>query len=150
MEENIQFTKAAGGGIIAGQAVHACQKALNRGLISGGPEDDLIRIIKAEGDHIAVLQGAIFDLFPVDENSAAVAAIFEIISVRLAYEGGTLARDARVGELEVVPSVATAADEKRRFTDLNTAARAIRRNDLKLDRFRGWGIRHHNHELAGL
>src|SRR5713101_1529008 len=92
----------------------------------GRAEDDLVRVLEAEGDGVAILQLAAIDFFPVDEEAAALAAIPDVEAIGLDDHGGAVARDAAVGELQVVAGFGASADHKRRLRDAGVAARAVR------------------------
>src|SRR5258708_32351332 len=76
----------------------------------GRAEDDLVRVLEAEGDGVAILQLAAIDFFPVDEEAAALAAILDVEAIGLDDHGGAVARDAAGGELRVVVGFGSAAD----------------------------------------
>jgi len=96
----------------------------------------------AETDHIVIFQDAARDFFAVDEYPVALAAIFEVVTAALRHERGTLARNARVPELQVLRGLAGAADEKRRFGDAHKVARPVGSNNLEAGLAVGGIVRH--------
>ena len=97
----------------------------------GGAEDDLVGVVKAEGDGVAILEFATFDFFAVDEEAAALAAILEIETIGFDHDGGAVAGNAAVGELQVVAGFDAAADHKGRLGDAGVAACAVGGDDFE-------------------
>ena len=102
----------------------------------GGAEDDLVGIIEAEGDGVAILEFTAFDFFAVDEQAATLAAILDIETIGFDHHGGTVAGNAAVGELQVIAGFGAPADHKRGLGHAGVAPRAVRRDDFK-NRFTG-------------
>src|SRR6266436_347240 len=67
-----QTTATAARRLRAGYVLHAREELRKRiGVRTlAGAEDDLVRVLEAEGDRVAVLQFAAFDFFAVDEQAA--------------------------------------------------------------------------------
>src|SRR5258706_236731 len=99
-----QTTATAARRLRAGYVLHAREELRKRiGVRTlAGAEDDLVRVLEAEGDRVAVLQFAAFDFFAVDEQAAALAAILDVEAVRFDDHGGAVAGDAAVGELQMI------------------------------------------------
>ena len=97
----------------------------------GGAEDDLVGVVQAEGDGVAILEFTTFDSFAIDEEAAALAAIFEIETISFDHHRGAIAGNAAVGELQVVAGFDAAADHKRRLGDAGVAARAVGGDDFE-------------------
>src|ERR1700676_2070475 len=95
-----------------------------------GTVNDFVGIINAEVNHVAILQLAAFHLFAIYKEASALAAIFDVILVGLDDDRGAVARNAAVGELQVVAGFGAAANEKRRLGHAHKSARAVRRNNL--------------------
>jgi hypothetical protein len=147
-EELVELAQARAGAancVGAGDVPHASQQ-VGDGVFaggSGGAVDNLVRIVDAEGDDVAVLQLAAFHLFAVYEEPAALAAIFDVMLVGLNYDRGASARNTAVGKLQVVPGFGAAADEKRRLRHAHEAVRPVWRNHLQNRlRHNGYSIRH--------
>ena len=106
-------------------------------------EENLIGVFEAEGNDVAILKLAALHFFAVDEEPTALAAILNIEAVGLDDNGGTVARNAAVGELQMVAGFGAAPDQKGRLRDAHVAARAVRGDDFKNGIF-AWqnGFRH--------
>src|SRR5882762_8645815 len=125
-EELIEFAKTGAGtghDVGASDVLHAGQKVRN-GLLGGiscGAVDDLVGVFHAEADEVAVLQLTAFYLLAVDEEAAALAAIFNIVLVRLDHDGRAGARNAAVGQLQVVAGFRAAPDQEGGLRDARKA-----------------------------
>src|SRR5216683_204601 len=97
----------------------------------GGAKDDLVGVVEAEGDGVAVLEFTAINFFAVDKEAAALAAIFDIETIGFNDHGGAVAGDAAVGELQVVAGLGAAANHKRSLGDAGEAARAVRGDDFE-------------------
>src|SRR5215467_10194529 len=106
-------------------------------------EENLVGVLEAERNYIAVLQLAALHFFAVDEQPAALPAILNVKTVGFDDDSGAVARDAAVGKLQVVAGFRAPADQKRRLGHAQIAARAVWRDDFKNGIF-GWnsGFRH--------
>ena len=82
-------------------------------------------------DGVPVLELAALHFFAVDEKTAALPAILEVKAVRFDDDGGAIARDAAVGELQVVAGFRAPADQERQLRDAHVAPPAVRRDDFK-------------------
>jgi hypothetical protein len=70
-----------------------------------------------------------------------VPAILKKIPAAFGKQRSTFTRDAAVGDLEMIFSIA-AADKKGRMSDRHGGARAVRRDELEDSFADGWGIGH--------
>jgi hypothetical protein len=96
-----------------------------------GSEEDFIRVFEPESDGVAVIQRAALDFLAVDEESSALAAVFKVEVAGFEYDGGAIARDAPVGELQMIARFRTAANQERGLRDPHVTASAVRRHDLE-------------------
>ena len=80
---------------------------------------------------VAVLKLAAFDFFAVDEKTAALAAILDVEAIGFDDDGGAVAGDAAVGELQVVTSLGASADHEGCLRDAGIAARAVGGDDFE-------------------
>src|SRR5215472_1915948 len=94
-------------------------------------EENLVGVLEAERNYIAVLQLAALHFFAVDEEPAALPAILNVKTVSFDDDSGAVARDATVGKLEVVAGFRASAHQKGRLCHADVAARAVRRDDFK-------------------
>ena len=69
----------------AGDVLHTRKQVWNRLITDGcgGAIDNLVGVFHSEGDDVAVLQLAAFDLLAIHEEAAALAAIFDVMFVGL-------------------------------------------------------------------
>ena len=121
-QQKIELREAIGKRNGARQALDAGQDALN-GLVGNGKmENELVGIVDAEGDDVALPQYPLTDFFAVEEDPVAIASVFDAESAALVYNRGALAGDQRVGKLEVISDFTTAAHCENRFGDGNGLA----------------------------
>src|SRR6202171_3566805 len=132
-KEKLQLAEPAADMLRTGDVLDASEEQRNRIIIGalGGAEDDLVRVVEAEGDGVAVLEFAAIDFFAVDEEAAALAAILDIVAIGFDDHGGAVAGDAAVRELQVVAGFGAAAEHKRRLSDAGVTARAVRGDDFE-------------------
>jgi hypothetical protein len=107
---------------------------IGKGLLAAGgarSKEELVGIFETKGDGIAVIQKAAFDFFAVDEQPAPLAAVFDVKAARLSDQCRAIARNAAVGELQMISGFDAAADEERGLRDAHVAASAVRRDDFK-------------------
>src|SRR5579885_3681322 len=88
-KQKIQFAQAAGGARFgAGDVLDASEHVLHRaGMLAAGAEDDFVGVFETEGDGVAVLEFAAFDLFAVHEEAAFLSAVFQIELVGFIDDG---------------------------------------------------------------
>ena len=108
-----------------------------------------VRIVEPEADSISVFQRPLGDLLAVDEDAAAMPAILKIVAALLGYDCRALARDALIGNRQVVSRLA-AANEKRRLAYAHTPTRTIGGNDLESSFTDGWDVRHKGYAIRRL
>src|SRR5712691_680367 len=132
-EEKVQLAEPSAGRLGTGDVLDAGEQAWNGFVLgrAGGTEDDFIRVLEAETEDIAVVELAAFHFFAVDEKAAALATILNIVKIGFDDDRSTVARDAAVGELQVVAGFGASADQKRGLRDAEVAARAIRGDDFE-------------------
>src|SRR6267154_1613138 len=100
-EELVELAEAgarAGYDIGASDVLHASQKVGN-GLLGGvcrGAIDNFVGVFHSEADDVAVLQFAAFHFLAVDEKTAALAAIFNVVLVGFDDDGAAAARNAPI------------------------------------------------------
>src|ERR1700730_3274901 len=147
-EEQIQFsqTSATSAGVVRSGDVLYAREQVRDGVVAGirsVAKDYFVRILQPKADGVAVLQFAALYFFAVDEKSAPLAAIFKVKTVGFRDDSGAIARNAPVGELQMVTSFRAAANVKRGLGNAREAPCAIRGNHFQ-DRFAGKsnGIRH--------
>src|SRR6202158_6422516 len=82
-KEKLQLAEPPADMLRTGDVLDASEEQRNRIIIGalGGAEDDLVRVVEAEGDGVAVLEFAAIDFFAVDEEAAALAAILDIVAI---------------------------------------------------------------------
>src|SRR5579872_871261 len=140
-EEKIEFLQTCRRSARARNALNTAKNVLNRSVGRGESKNNFVGIFEAEANEIAVLQNAAINLFPVHEDAAAVAPVFEIPALTLGNDRGTLAGDAAVDKLQMVPSL-TASQVERRFCEGNKGTRAVRGDNFKPGFVDGWQVRH--------
>ena len=140
-EEQIEFAETDGRRLAGGDASHAGEEVLNRDLPGGGMENDLVGILQAERDYVAIMQGPLGDSLAVDKNAELIPAILQKILAALGKNRRAVARDAAVGNREMVSHFA-AANQKRRLGDGDRPAGVFRRNDIENGFAKCWGVGH--------
>ena len=108
--------------------------------IGGIAKNYFVGIFEAKGNDIAILKLAAFHFIAVNEKPAALAAIFQIEAIGFGDDGGTIPRNAAVGELQMVAGFRATADVKGRLRDARETTRAVGRDDFEY-RFSGQGHR---------
>src|SRR2546430_1133674 len=73
----------------------------------GGAEDDLVGIIEAEGDGVAILEFTAFDFFAVDEQAATLAAILDIETIGFDNSYEIIFRSAKGSDEDSLPLLLT-------------------------------------------
>jgi len=104
LRAGVELNQAAAGWFGAGDVLHPCEQLGKRITVRtlGGPEDYFVGVVETEGDRVAILKLAAIDFFSVDEEAAALAAIFDIEAIGFDDHGRAVAGDAAVGELQMV------------------------------------------------
>ncbi len=106
------------------------------------PENQFIEILDSEADDVSIFEDVTADFCAVDEKSVALAAILDVIMACLADKRGTLARNTRILELQMLGGFTGAADEERGLRDAYKTAGAARFNDFEAGFAAGWSVRH--------
>src|SRR5256885_5399139 len=147
-EELIEFAEAgsgAGDDIGAGNVLHSGKQVWN-GLITSrrrGTIDNFVGVFDSKSNRIAVLQLPAFDFLTVHKQAAALTAIFNVMFVGLHHDGGTVSRNATIGELQVIAGFGAAADQEWALRDAHKTTSAVWRNDLQHSfGHNGYGVRH--------
>src|SRR5579864_6019723 len=104
-------------------------------------ENNLIGILQTKRDYVAFLQGPRGDSLAVDKNAELIPAIFQNIQSAHGENYRAVARDAAVGNREMVSHFA-AANRKRRLGHGHRPAGVFRRNDFENGFAEGWGVWH--------
>ena len=123
----------------------ACQQVGNRFFagVGGIAKNYFVGIFQAEGNYVTVLEFAAFYFFPIYEEAAPLAAIFQIKAIGFGDDGGAISRNAPVGKLQMIAGLRAAPDMKRSLGNAREPSRAVRRHNFQ-NRFsrQGHGIRH--------
>ena len=100
-QQKIQFAEAAPVRFRAGDVLDTRQQARDRFFTraTGQAKENLVGVLQAESNHVAVQQFAALHLLAVDEEPAALAPILHVVTVRLHDNGRAISRDAAVGKL---------------------------------------------------
>ena len=100
-QQKIQFAEAAPARFRAGDVLDTRQQVWDRFFTraTGQAKENLVGVLQAEGNHVAVLQFAALHLLAVDEEPAPLAPILHVVTVRLNDNGRAISRDAAVGKL---------------------------------------------------
>ncbi len=141
-EQKIEFVESTGRRVAAGNAVNAAEEIGNRSIVVRRTENEFVEIVHAETDYVAIFQHMAGGFFAVDENSVTLAAIFKVVAAVLRNDGGALARDARVRQLQVLGGFAGAANQEWHFDETHKAAGPVRRNNLESRFAVGGMVRH--------
>jgi hypothetical protein len=132
-EEQVELAKAATDRFRAGDVFDA-REEMGKGLLAAGvagSKEELVGIFETKRDGIAVIQKAAFDFFAVDEQPSPLAAVFDVQAARLDDQCRAIARDAAVGELQMISGLGSAPDEERGLRDAHVSASAVRRDDFE-------------------
>ena len=119
-EQQVELAQAAGqGGLSGGDGANARQHGLHRLLAGTRAEGNARALFDAELDHVAVDENSLGHFVPVDEQALAMAPVLKDIADIGRDDGGAAARDARIGELQMVAGIAPATNEKGRVWNGN-------------------------------
>src|SRR5271157_450642 len=94
-------------------APHSRQHICNGSRAQGGTIDDFEAVVGTEGDCVPIMQYLLCHLVPVDKNTRPVAAVFQLITASSRHNRGASAREATLLELQVIASIALAANQER-------------------------------------
>src|ERR1700722_15981879 len=140
-QKQIEFAQSDRRRFDQGNAAHARKQVLNRGFRGGGMEHDLIGIFHAKGYGVTLLQNSLGNSLAIDENAELIPAVLQNILISFAENCRTVARNAAVGNRELI-SHFPAANRKWRFHKWDEAACVFGRNELENGFAGGWGVWH--------
>ena len=103
------------------------REQMGKGIRGAGSrsKNDLIGIVQAKADDVAILQFAAFDFRTIHKQAAALPAILDVELVGFQNDRGALAGDAAVGKLQVISRFGTPANEEGRLGDAHKTPAAI-------------------------
>src|SRR5260370_40607224 len=93
-------------------------------------EDELALVVGAQADPVSVGQHADLGRLSIDEDAAALPAIFNENARSCYGDSGALARDTKVVERQVVAVILTPSDQERQLIDGNDLDGLLRKDDL--------------------
>lgn len=140
-EEQVEFAEAAADGFGAGNVLDSGEEVGNRILATAraGAKDEFVGVFQAKCDGVPIVEGTAFDFFTVDEESAALAAIFDVQAARFEDDSGAIPGNPAVGQLKMIACLRTATDKERSLSDAHIAASAVGRDDLQNCAAHGYG-----------
>jgi hypothetical protein len=100
-------------------------------------KDDLVTVVDAEGDHVAVAQQVLLNLGAVHKHAVAIAAVLQPVAGAVGHNRRAAARDAPVVKLQNVVDLAAAPDVEGLKRQGNLLAGAVRGDDFQ----HGFGLR---------
>ena len=93
-------------------------------------EYELVGIFETEGDDVTFFQSLLGEFFSVQKNAELVSPILHYVPVPLGENRHAVARDAAVGNGQLVSGVAS-ANQKWRLVEGNGAAGVLGRNEFE-------------------
>ncbi len=100
-------------------------------------EDDLVTVVDAEGDHIAVAQRVLLHLRAIHKQAVAVAAVHQAVAGALGHDRRAAAGDAAVVKLQNIVDLTAAPDVEGLNRQGDRLSRAVRGDDFEY----GFGLR---------
>src|ERR1700676_1314889 len=93
--------------------------------------DNFVGIIETKGNGIAVLQFTALYFLSVNEQSAALTAIFDIVLVRLGDDCRAVPGNTPIGELQVIAGFRATPDQEGHLRHADITPRAVWRDHLE-------------------
>jgi hypothetical protein len=98
-KQQIEFAEAPADRLGARNVLDTGEEIGDRILATAcaGAENKLVRVLQAKCDGVPIVEGTAFNFFTVDEEAAALAAIFNVQPARFEDDSGAISGDPAVG-----------------------------------------------------